>query len=127
MDKKQPHYDFKVDLPDGEEAERTVAFLLHLEDGDLIEVKRDFEVTKTGNVAIEYECRGKKSGIATTKAAWWAIYLNGEYYSGEAIILIKTDRLKGICRKYLKTKRDIAMGDNKTAKGIIIPVKELLS
>ena len=62
----EPDYDFKLDLPKGEESERTIAFLLYMNDGDLIEAKRDFIVSNTGNVAIEYECKGKPSGIAKT-------------------------------------------------------------
>lgn len=44
-----------------------------LKDGDLkyIEIKEDFMCAKTGNIAIEYRCRGKTSGISTTKADIW--------------------------------------------------------
>ena len=35
----------------------------------LAEVKEDFKCRETGNVALEYECRGKPSGIMATKAA----------------------------------------------------------
>lgn len=120
-------YDFKLDLPKGEETERTIAFLLNMQDGDFIEVKRDFKVSDTGNIAIEYECRGKPSGIAKTKAIWWAILLNGKKYNGEFIALIKTERLRSIARKHIGTKRDVLGGDNKNARMILLPVKELLA
>ena len=123
----KPDYDFKVDLPKGEESERTIAFLLYMNDGDLIEAKRDFIVSNTGNVAIEYECRGKPSGIAKTKAAWWAILLNGNKYNGEVIVLIRTERLKEIARKYRDTERDVSGGDDGKAKMILLPVEELMS
>lgn len=34
----------------------------------LIEVKEDFMCKKTGNVAVEFQCRGKPSGIARSEA-----------------------------------------------------------
>lgn len=37
-----------------------------------IEVKEDFMAAKTGNIAVEYECRGKPSGIATSKSDVYA-------------------------------------------------------
>lgn len=33
-----------------------------------VEIKEDFYCQRSGNVALEYECRGKLSGISTTKA-----------------------------------------------------------
>ena len=122
----KPDYDFKIDLPKGEEAERTIAFLLHMDDGDLIEAKRDFKVSDTGNVAIEYAYRGKPSGIATTKASWWAILLNGNKYNGEVIVLIRTERLTAIAREYRGTKRDTWGGDDGNARMILLPVEELM-
>lgn len=123
----KPDYDFKLDLPKGEESERTIAFLLYMADGDLIEAKRDFKVSDTGNVAIEYEFRGKPSGIAKTKAAWWAILLNGNKYNGEVIVLIRTARLKELARAYKRTARDVSGGDNGEARMILFPVEELMS
>ena len=95
--------------------------------GDTIEAKRDFKVSDTGNVAIEYECRGKPSGIAITKAIWWAILLNGDKYNGDVIVFIKTGRLKEIARKYRRLGKDIWGGDDGRAKMVLVPVKELMS
>ena len=123
----KPDYDFKLDLPKGEEAERTIAFLLNMQDGDLIEVKRDFIVSDTGNIAIEYECRDEPSGIATTRAAWWAILLDGLDYNGAVIVLIRTGRLKAIARKlYHLEGRVVPGGDNGSAKMVLLPVGDLL-
>lgn len=36
-----------------------------------IEIKEDFMCAKTGNIAIEYQCRGKASGVSTTEADIW--------------------------------------------------------
>ena len=39
-----------------------------------VEVKADYYIHKTGNIAIEYECRNKPSGINITTADYWAIF-----------------------------------------------------
>jgi hypothetical protein len=36
-----------------------------------IEVKEDFTCERTGNVGVEFECRGKDSGIRTTKSDYY--------------------------------------------------------
>lgn len=47
--------------------------LIMVPSGDeyLIEIKEDFYCRKSGNVAVEYECRGKPSGVSSTKATHW--------------------------------------------------------
>lgn len=83
-----------------------------------VEVKSDAQYKKTSNFYVEYECNGKPSGIAATKAKQYYIYLDKLY-------ILKTDDLKDKCRKYLNTKRDKKGGDNMASKGIIIPINEL--
>lgn len=38
-----------------------------------LEIKSDWNTRDTGNMVVEYECRGKESGIATSTAHFWAI------------------------------------------------------
>jgi|TARA_B110000467_G_C17930426_1_gene269627 hypothetical protein len=83
-----------------------------------VEVKSDAQYKKTGNFYVEYECNDKPSGIATTKAKYYYIYLDKLY-------ILKTEDLKDKCRKYLNTKKDKKGGDNMASKGIIIPINEL--
>ena len=40
-----------------------------------IEVKSDRQASKTGNLAIEYECNKKGSGITTTEADYWIYFI----------------------------------------------------
>ena len=54
---------------------------------------------KYGNFYVEYECNGKPSGLATTKAKQYYIYLDKLY-------ILETEDLKYKCRKYINTKRD---------------------
>ena len=110
--------DFAYDLEVGKVAEQELSFML----GSKIEVKRDLQAHKTGNVFIEYESRGKKSGISTTQADYYCIVVNDTSY-----ILINTDKLKAMCREYLNTGRDIKGGDSNTSKGILLPLTDLIN
>ena len=117
------HYNFEFDLPEGIAAERLVEEILAGERGT-IEVKRDFKVSDTGNIAIEFECRGRKSDIAVTKAMWWAIVLDGRQFAHEMIIFIKTSRLKEIAKDIYKARGFVTGGDkNSNTKMILIPIE----
>lgn len=72
-----------------------------------IEIKEDFMVAKTNNLAIEYECRGKPSGISVSKADYYLFKCNFE----EPIYLIlKTeDIINSINKK--EYKKDVIGGD----------------
>jgi len=107
--------DFEYDLAFGVEGELSFADLTNKK----IEVKRDRLAHKTGNIFIEYESRGKPSGIAISKSDYYAYYVN------EICILIETHRLKSICRRFVGTDKDIKGGDNNTSKGILLSIKEL--
>jgi hypothetical protein len=110
--------DFKYDLQLGQLGEK---YLNHILAYKKIEVKTDLQFKDTGNIYIEYESRNKPSGIASTQSDWYAIVL-----SKEKIILITTDKLKDLCRKYIGTEYDKRGGDKNTSKGICIPIKEIL-
>ncbi len=114
--------DFDLDLKDGEIAEQELKELL----ATTIEVKRDFRCSNTKNVAVEYESRGKLSGIAVTKAKWWAFVLDGAYYEKEVIVLIRTERLKRIARAEHKKGNWIFGGDNDTSKMVLVPLEHLV-
>lgn len=109
-------YDFKKDIVLGESGEEVVkndlisAGSTFISDNknnkyDLLmdrkgtpikyEVKTDVYVTKlkdTGNMYIEYECRGKTSGLMVTEAKWFVTYYK---HLGE-IWYIETEKLKTI-------------------------------
>ena len=89
-----------------------------------IEVKCDRMTTQTGNVYIEYESRGKPSGIATSQADYW-VYKFDE----ESAIVFKTNALKDKLKRLVNlglAKADIQGGDNKTSKGVLLSLKDLL-
>ncbi len=76
--------DFKYDLEIGQKYETMLGELL----GQTIEVKRDFKALETKNIFVEYESRGKRSGISTTLATYWCYWLS-DYH----LIIIETDKL----------------------------------
>jgi hypothetical protein len=114
--------DFKYDLKVGQIGEQLLNDIFTLK---TIEVKRDSWIYKSGNIAIEYESRNKPSGIAKSEADYWAIIFSGDY-KDEIILIIKSNRLKEICRTYYKKGNIKSMGDNNTSKAILIPITEIL-
>jgi hypothetical protein len=113
---------FRYDLKVGQVGEKLLNDILTLK---TIEVKRDSWIYKSGNIAIEFESRSKPSGIAKSEAEYWAIIFSGDY-KDEIILIIKSNRLKEICRIYYKKGNIKEMGDNNTSKAILIPIKEIL-
>lgn len=111
--------DFRYDLDFGLLGERLVLNILA---NKKIEVKTDKHTIKgraTGNIFIEYESRGKPSGIATTEADYWVFVL-----SNEQIAIFETEWLKEQARKYLN-QNNVLGGDSNTSKGVLIPIKNL--
>ncbi len=102
-----------------------------------VEVKSDFLVHQYGNVAIEYEFKGRPSGIAASKAAYYMVWFAGKYYHNELAVLIETDRLKVLVRDYYRRhvhgatlpngQRGVVLGgQGKNAAFVLIPKNELL-
>lgn len=110
--------DFKYDLKLGQIAEEQIADILS---NKKIEVKRDFKSHRTGNVFIEYECRGARSGISVTESDYYCLIISDHQF-----ITISTEKLKELCRGYINTKRDVLGGDNNLSKGILLPLTDLL-
>ena len=113
---------FEYDLEFGEIREQRVADILL---NQKIEVKTERgQWVKTGNIAIEYEYRGKPSGIATTQAPYWfqVLEVDGNEF---CTLLLKTDMLKKII-KTAKTKT-VMGGDNKQSKLVLLPIREIFN
>ena len=119
---------FEADLSFGEAGEGLAASLVEQLTSGSIEVKRDRKLSDTGNVAIEYACSGRPSGIRTTKAKYWAIVLSGDRYRDEAVVFIDTARLRKIADWYSVNcpQHVFSGGDRQAAKFVALPVAELL-
>ena len=121
------YYNFEKDLADGQAAEREVAQRLItrlgipaddieqssskgydlkiLSKGWTFEVKNDLMAERTGNVAVEFECRGKATALASTTAEFWVYKFSGSFFA------FRTETLK---RKLFEEKgyfREVVGGD----------------
>jgi len=112
--------DFKKDLNLGQEGEKRAAKIFEIPVTG-IEVKDDQQALYTGNLFIEYESRGKKSGISTTEAEVIFFLIKGSAGG----LFFYTEELKKILRPLIKT-HTIVGGDNNTSKGILISISELM-
>lgn len=115
--------DFKYDLQIGQIAEKKLADIFQ---NKKLEVKYDKIASRTGNIAIEYESRGKLSGILTTEADYYCYIIAGTKCD-DIYMLIAVDKLKQVCRKYFIENKIKNIGDNNTSKAVIIPLQELFS
>jgi len=127
--------DFKYDLAIGQIGEGWIGKILS---DKTIEVKFDFACYRTGNFYIEYESRGKKSGIATTQSDYWMLIASTE--SGERLkeniselqesdvlfsVMISTKRLKKVCKEK-HFRKGVKGGDDNTSLGVLIKSVDLL-
>ena len=145
------NYNFDKDLKDGKKGEQVIRFfvestlnqryikdndtsaydlLFEDENIDLItyEVKTDlweidWDKGGSGNMAIEYKCRGKPSGIAVTKAKYFVYYLVN--VSDKQIWLIETEKLQDLLLSEKFPSKTVGEkhydSDEKVAKCYMIP------
>ena len=109
--------DFEYDLKLGLEAEDDIADIFN---NKKIEIKRDMKAKETGNVFIEYESRGKPSGISRTTAEVYCFVVE------DLVLFYPTDKLKDMIRPLLGTSSDVVGGDRNTSKGIILKLTDLI-
>ena len=121
--KKEDRKKFDIDLEYGKVREQMVADMLQ---DKKIEVKSERDVwQKTGNIAIEYECYGKPSGINATESDYWFHNL----CIGEdtfATIVFDTNSLKRIINN-LDYKRSVSGGDNNASRMYLLNLQKLFS
>ena len=87
-----------------------------------IEVKTDSKAHQTGNMFIEVYSRGKASGISTTTADYWIYRIEGK----DTAIIISTNRLKELVKKFHKENGFTNGGDSDTSLGVLVPLIYLL-
>ena len=127
MENLEPSIDnrkkFDIDLEYGKVREKLVADMLQ---NKKIEVKSEREVwQKTGNIAIEYECYGKPSGITTTESDYWFhnLCIGDETFG---TLVFDTKSLKKIINK-LDYKRSVSGGDNMASRMYLLNLQKLFS
>ena len=113
---------FDIDLSWGQMFEKKLEDILR---NKKIEVKTERDIWKvSGNIAIEYQYKGRKSGIAVTQAEWWAHILQ-DNEDIKCILLMPTEELKRVARKHLLEKKVIG-GDNNNSKMLLVTIHELM-
>jgi len=120
---KQDRKKFDIDLEYGEVREQMVADMLQ---NKKIEVKSERDVwQRTGNIAIEYECYGKPSGINATESDYWFhnLCLGDDTF---ATIVFDTKNLRKIIDN-LDYKKSVSGGDNNAAKMYLLNLQKLFS
>ena len=110
---------FNKDLKYGKKHEKLV-----MESRLDYELKTDRLAHKTGNVYVEYESRGKESGIIASKSNLWIFKIVDKKDKHLFSIEIPLDRLrKLVYNKYSTT----LGGDHRTSKGYLVPIVDLVS
>lgn len=124
--------DWRYDLKVGQEGESFISKLLSKGEGCYtVEVKLDKRAHSTGNFFIEYESRGKPSGLKTSIADYYALMTVDQ----NLVMIVRTDHLKKALKSWQQRcveadkppdktwqKRG---GDGLTSVGMLIPVAEL--
>lgn len=114
---------FDLDLEYGKVREQMVADMLQ---DKKIEVKSERDMwMRTGNIAIEYECYGKPSGINATESDYWFhnLCVGDEVF---ATLVFDTNSLRRII-KNLDYKRSVAGGDNNASRMYLLNLQKLFS
>mgnify|MGYP006246473071 CR=1 FL=1 len=109
--------DFRYDLKFGQVAEQALAEIF---EGKKVEVKRDRKASITGNLFVEFESRGKPSGIETTEADYYCFVVEETY------ILLDTQKLRNLVETLKGTPREKRGGDNNTSRGVLIALVDLI-
>ena len=114
---------FDIDLEYGKVREQMVA---DMHQHKKIEVKSERGMwMRTGNIAIEYECYGKPSGIAATESDYWFhnLCIEDEVF---ATLVFDTNSLKRIINN-LDYKKSVSGGDNNAARMYLLNLQKLFS
>ena len=121
--KKLKESDFSVtkftkDLSYGKKHEKLV-----MKSMENFELKTDRMAHKTGNVYVEFQSRGKDSGIRTSKSDTWIFKIVSKGDRHLFSIQIPLTRLK----KLVSTDyRVVPGGDNLTSRGYLVPLTDLI-
>jgi hypothetical protein len=114
-----PHFDLCLEF--GEKYENEFQKIV---ESKQLEIKTDKICQRTGNVFVEFESRGKDSGLATTTAVYWVYCLWSEVRKEQTYVFIPTRRLKKLIKQ--GNYKEMRGGDNWTSKGYLIPKEDLL-
>ena len=118
---KKDRKKFDIDLAYGKVREDLIKEMLQ---DKKIGVKSERDVWKrTGNIAIEYQCYGKPSGINATEADYWFhnLCVGEDVY---ATLVFKTENLKKIIDS-LERKVSVSGGDHNASRMYLVSLQKL--
>ena len=121
--KKLKESDFSVtkftkDLSYGKKHEKLV-----MKSMENFELKTDRMAHKTGNVYVEFQSRGKDSGIRASKSDTWIFKIVSKGDRHLFSIQIPLTRLKKLVSKDYRV---VPGGDNLTSRGYLVPLTDLI-
>ena len=112
---------FDIDLKYGQVREKQVSNIFA---NKKIEIKTERDWwDKTGNIALEYECNGKPSGISATTSDYW-IHILAKGKKNHCMLVFEVSRLKKIVNQYKETHTRM-VGDRNASKCVLLPIKKL--
>jgi len=121
--------DFDIDVEWGTQGELFVTDLVEAIKTGSIEVKNDAKFERTGNVFVEYRCQRRDgwqlSGIATTKADFWAFVL----HNNVTAVIVRTDKLKDAVRHLYRNENNRRPGGqhgSHPTEGVLVSVAWLM-
>jgi len=79
----------------------------------------------TGNIAIEYESRGKKSGVLVTQAEYWVHFLGDSEGKIHGMYVFPVKNLIKWLKLNKDTNRKVSGGDDNTSKLVLVPIARL--
>ena len=109
---------FNKDLSYGKRHEKLV-----MKSMENFELKTDRMAHKTGNVYVEFQSRGKDSGIRTSKSDTWIFKIVSKGDRHLFSVQIPLTRLKKLVSKDYRV---VPGGDNLTSKGYLVPITDLV-
>ena len=112
---------FDIDLKYGQIREDHISTMFK-EKKIEVKTERDWWY-KTGNIALEYECNNKPSGINATQSDYW-IQILAKGDDNHCMLVFEVSKLKEIVNKY-KEKYTRMVGDRNASKCVILPIKKL--
>ena len=117
--KKSERKKFDIDLEFGEFHEDLIAEVLT----GKMEVKTDRLAWKTGNLAVEYQCWGKPSGICATEAAHWCFNILDSSGEVACTFILPVERLRNLVAD--ESLRWVAGGDAKASRMFLVPMDKI--
>ena len=109
---------FNKDLSYGKRHEKLV-----MKSMENFELKTDRMAHKTGNVYVEFQSRGRDSGIRTSKSDTWIFKIVSKGDRHLFSIQIPLTRLKKLVSKDYRV---VPGGDKLTSRGYLVPLTDLI-